>query len=59
MKVEACKICDNQCGYCKYACNCATLVEVENGTERPRPEIVEVDIIENGRKIGKMNVEKY
>ena len=26
--VEACKICDNNCGYCKYNCNCYTEVEV-------------------------------
>ena len=26
--VEACKVCDNECGYCKYNCNCYTLVEV-------------------------------
>ena len=26
--VEACKICDNNCGYCKYACNCSTEVEI-------------------------------
>ena len=26
--VEACKICDNRCNYCKFACNCSTLVEV-------------------------------
>ncbi len=25
--VEACKICDNNCGCCKYNCNCYTLVE--------------------------------
>lgn len=59
MKVEACKICDMQCGFCKYDCNCKTLVEVEDGTKRPRPEIVEVDIFENGRKIGTTNVVKY
>ena len=28
LKVEACKICDNNCGYCKYACNCSTEVDV-------------------------------
>lgn len=28
-KVEACKICDNNCGYCRFNCNCSTLVEVE------------------------------
>ena len=27
LKVEACKICDNNCGYCKYACNCSTEVD--------------------------------
>ena len=26
-KVEACKVCDNNCGYCRYNCNCYTLVE--------------------------------
>lgn len=26
--VEACKVCDNECGYCQYNCNCYTLVEV-------------------------------
>lgn len=25
--VEACKVCDNNCGYCRYNCNCYTLVE--------------------------------
>ena len=28
-KVEACKICDNRCDYCQFACNCSTLVDVE------------------------------
>lgn len=28
-KVEACKICDNKCDSCKFACNCSELVEVE------------------------------
>ena len=28
-KVEAYKICDNNCVYCRYNCNCSTLVEVE------------------------------
>lgn len=27
-KVEACKICDNNCGYCKFNCNCSTEVEI-------------------------------
>lgn len=26
--VEACKVCDNECGYCRFNCNCYTLVEV-------------------------------
>lgn len=26
--VEACKICDNNCGYCRFACNCSTEVEI-------------------------------
>ena len=25
--VEACKVCDNNCGYCRFNCNCYTLVE--------------------------------
>lgn len=25
--VEACKICDNNCDYCRFNCNCSTLVE--------------------------------
>lgn len=28
-KVEACKICDNNCGYCKFNCNCSTEVEID------------------------------
>ncbi len=28
MKIEACKICDNNHDRCKFACNCSTLVEV-------------------------------
>ena len=27
--VEACKVCDNRCNYCKFACNCNSLVAVE------------------------------
>ena len=27
-KVEACLICDNNCGYCKFNCNCSTEVEI-------------------------------
>ena len=27
-KVEACKICDNNCGFCKFACNCYEMVEI-------------------------------
>ena len=26
--VEACKICDNRCDYCKFACNCYTEIEI-------------------------------
>lgn len=25
--MEACKVCDNNCGYCKFDCNCATEVQ--------------------------------
>ena len=28
-KVEACKICDNNCAYCQYDCNCSTLIDVD------------------------------
>ena len=28
-KVEACKVCDNNCGYCKFDCNCSTEVEID------------------------------
>ena len=28
-KVEACKICDNRCNYCKFACNCNEEVEID------------------------------
>lgn len=27
--IEACKICDNRHEYCKFNCNCSTLVRVE------------------------------
>ena len=27
--VKACKICDNKCDYCKFACNCSTEIEIE------------------------------
>ena len=27
--IEACKICDNNCGFCKFDCNCSTEVEIE------------------------------
>lgn len=39
--MEACKVCDNNCGYCKFNCNCLTDVEefekkkspIKNGVE--------------------------
>lgn len=37
MKVEACKICDNNHDRCKFACNCSTLVEV--GGDEPEQKI--------------------
>lgn len=37
MKVEACKICDNNHDRCKFACNCSTLVEV--GDNEPEKQI--------------------
>ena len=37
MKVEACKICDNNHAYCKYGNNCSTLVEV--GGDEPEKQI--------------------
>ena len=40
--MEACKVCDNNCGYCKYGCNCSTDVEElqkksSNENEREKP----------------------
>lgn len=26
--VEVCKICDNNCGYCRFGCNCSMEVEI-------------------------------
>ncbi len=30
--VEACKVCDNNCMYCKYACNCSTYVYADENS---------------------------
>ena len=40
--MEACKVCDNNCGYCKFDCNCSTDVEElqkksSNENEREKP----------------------
>lgn len=59
MKVEIGKICNRMCGFCEYDHNCRMIVEVEDGTERPRPEIVYIDIMENGRIIGKIKTYEY
>jgi len=37
-KVEACKICDNNHAYCKFGCNCDTLVEVGGDEPKLTPE---------------------
>lgn len=40
IEMEACKVCDNDCGNCKFDCNCSTDVsefEKKSSKESPAP----------------------